>query len=201
SDSGNCLGRGCADYARCFYFKARKQMFGANVLVVNHALFFSDLALRREGANLLPDYKAVIFDEAHTLEDVAADHLGIQVSRGAPESVLTKPYSRQRRGLFAFFGSEDSIRQVEATRQAGERFFNAVLTWAANQPRNAWRTANPQSATRNSQSSDSVRVREPNVVPDGLSEELLKLASRVDEVAERLDEEQQIEFTAVADRV
>src|SRR5204863_927952 len=69
SDSGNCLGRQCPDYAKCFYFKARKQMFGANVLVVNHALFFSDLALRRAGASLLPDYKVAILDEAHTLED------------------------------------------------------------------------------------------------------------------------------------
>src|SRR6185437_7959259 len=50
SDSGNCLGRACPDYAKCFYFRARKQVFGAQLLVVNHALFFSDLALRREGA-------------------------------------------------------------------------------------------------------------------------------------------------------
>src|SRR6185437_8072846 len=45
SDSGNCLGRGCPDYAKCFYFQARKRIFGANLLIVNHALFFSDLAL------------------------------------------------------------------------------------------------------------------------------------------------------------
>jgi len=47
----------------------------ADVMVVNHALFFSDLALRREGASLLPDYDVVVFDEAHTVEQVAADHL------------------------------------------------------------------------------------------------------------------------------
>ena len=46
SDSGNCLGRSCGRLCGCFYFKARKQIFGANVLIVNHALFFSDLALR-----------------------------------------------------------------------------------------------------------------------------------------------------------
>src|SRR5436309_2377196 len=71
SDSGNCLGRKCSDYDRCFYFKARRQIYGANVLIVNHALFFSDLALRRSGGSLLPDYKIVIFDEANTLHDVA----------------------------------------------------------------------------------------------------------------------------------
>jgi ATP-dependent DNA helicase DinG len=195
SDSGNCLGRTCADYAKCFYFKARKQMYGANLLVVNHALFFSDLALRREGASLLPDYKAVIFDEAHTLEDVAADHLGIQVGRGSLDYVLNKLYNRQHRGLLSSFGSMESIRQVEATRQAGEHFFSALASWAASQPRRGWRGSQPTTSA-----SESLRVHQPNIVPDALSEELLKLASRVDEVAKDLDEEQQIEFTAAADR-
>src|SRR5437763_14570103 len=117
SDSGNCLGRGCKDYAKCFYFQARRQMFGAQILVVNHALFFSDLALRREGASLLPDYKVAVLDEAHTLEDVASDHLGIQVSRGALDWLLNKLYNpRSRRGLLAFIPSEDASFQVEATR-------------------------------------------------------------------------------------
>src|SRR6516162_7941931 len=62
SDSGNCLGKKCSDYEKCFYFKARKQIYGANLIVVNHALFFSDLALRRAGVSLLPNYRVVIFD-------------------------------------------------------------------------------------------------------------------------------------------
>src|SRR5262245_7222864 len=99
SDSGNCLGRQCPDHAACFYYKARRQVFGADLLVVNHALFFSDLALRRAGASILPDYKIVIFDEAHTLEDVAADHLGLQVSRGGLEYLLNKLHSPRGRGL------------------------------------------------------------------------------------------------------
>ncbi|MHB1424929.1 MAG: ATP-dependent DNA helicase, partial [Gemmataceae bacterium] len=131
SDSGNCLGRGCSDYAKCFYFQARKRMFGANLLIVNHALFFSDLALRRQGANLLPDYKVVIFDEAHTLEDVAADHLGLQISRGAVEYLLHKLFNpRTRRGLLAFIPSEDAAAQTEIVRHASERFFAAIRVWA-----------------------------------------------------------------------
>src|SRR5262249_59029979 len=78
SDSNNCLGRNCPENERCFYFKARRQVYSANVLVVNHALFFSDLALRRSGASLLPKYQVAILDEAHTLEDVAAEHMGLQ---------------------------------------------------------------------------------------------------------------------------
>src|SRR5579871_942876 len=126
SDSGNCLGRGCPDYAKCFYFQARKRIFGANLLIVNHALFFSDLALRRQGASLLPDYKIVIFDEAQTLEDVAADHLGLQFSRGAVEYLLNRLFNpRSRRGLLAFIPSEDAAAQTEIVRHANERFFAA----------------------------------------------------------------------------
>jgi ATP-dependent DNA helicase DinG len=197
SDSGNCLGRGCPDYTRCFYFKARKQMFGANLLVVNHALFFSDLALRRTGASLLPDYKVAIFDEAHTLEDVAADHLGLQVGRGSLDYLLNRLHTPRGRGLLAFIPSQEASRQVEVTRQAGEQFFNAVLTWGSRQARTGPR--NQPQLTRTA-SPESIRVREPNVVADVLSEELQKLASSLDKVAEDLEDEQKIEFTAVADR-
>jgi ATP-dependent DNA helicase DinG len=194
SDSGNCLGRGCPDYDKCFYFRARKQMFGARLLVVNHALFFSDLALRRHGANLLPDYKVVIFDEAHTLEDVAADHLGLQAGRGTVDYLLNRLFNpRSRRGLLAFIPSEDTAAQVEVTRGAAEQFFQSILRWAANQPRGG-----PRGQAR--PPSESLRVHEPGIVPDVLSEELTKLASCIDDAAEGLDDEQQIEFTAVADR-
>jgi ATP-dependent DNA helicase DinG len=196
SDSGNCLGRGCPDYANCFYFQARKRMFGANLLIVNHALFFSDLALRRQGASLLPDYKVVVFDEAHTLEDVAADHLGLQITRGSLEYLLNKLFSsRTRRGLLAFIPSEDALAQTEIVRHATERFFASIRVWAASQPKDHRGGARPAS------SSESLRVRQPNIVSDLLSEELQKLGSCLDAVAENLDDEQQIEFLAVADRV
>src|SRR6516225_2770249 len=131
SDSGNCLGRACPDYNGCFYYRARKQMHGAQLLVVNHALFFSDLALRRQGASLLPDYKVVVFDEAHTLEDVASDHLGIQISRGAVEYLLNKLFSpRTRRGLLAFIPNEDAAAQTEIVRHTTDRFFAAIRVWA-----------------------------------------------------------------------
>jgi len=193
SDSGNCLGRACPDYARCFYFKARKQMFGANILIVNHALFFSDLALRREGASILPDYKVAIFDEGHTLEDVASDHLGLKLGRGGLEYVLNKLFNRQRKGLFAYLRSDEGIHQVEATRQASDEFFGQVLEWIARQAR-------PDGRPGFRPSSDSVRVREPGIVADVLSEELIKLGSRIDTVAENIDEEHKIEFTALAER-
>jgi ATP-dependent DNA helicase DinG len=183
SDSGNCLGKQCPDHADCFYFKARKQIYGAQVLVVNHALFFSDLALRRQGASLLPDYRVVIFDEAHTLEDVAADHLGLQITRGGVEYLLNKLYSRHQRGILAASGTLEAIHQVQVVRNVSEQFFDVIRTWRQRQPRGAG------------------RVRQPHPVPDSISEEVLKLASRLDEHAKQLEtEEEEIEFTSLSSR-
>ena len=123
-------------------FKARKAMFGANLLVVNHALFFTDLALRRAGAGMLPKYEVVIFDEAHTLEDVAAEHLGLQVRRGSLDYLLNKLYNpRTRKGLLASLPAAYAATQVERTRQAGEQFFNSVMAWVAGQERAVGRGA------------------------------------------------------------
>jgi ATP-dependent DNA helicase DinG len=196
SDGGNCLGRACPDYARCFYFRARRAMAGAQLLVVNHALFFSDLALRRAGASLLPDYRVVVFDEAHTLEDVAAEHLGLHIGRGTVEYLLNRLHNpRSRRGLLSFLAALEAARQVETARQAAEQFFSAVLAWAGRQPVAAPRPGIARTAP------DAVRVREPYVVPNGLSEELVKLATQVDAVAADLDDEQKVEFTSVSDRL
>src|SRR6185295_2940148 len=100
SDSGNCLGRKCPTYKECFYYRARRRVQNAQLLVVNHALFFSDLALRRGGVSILPDYQAVIFDEAHTLESVASDHLGLSVTSGQVDYLLNKLFNdRTNKGL------------------------------------------------------------------------------------------------------
>src|SRR5262249_29077264 len=106
SDGGNCLGRQCPNYAECFYFKARRQVYTANLFIGTPALFSTDRALRRHGAGILPEYQVAILDEAHTVEDVAADHLGLQITRGAVEYLLNKLYSpRHNRGLLAYFGT------------------------------------------------------------------------------------------------
>jgi ATP-dependent DNA helicase DinG len=197
SDSGNCLGRACPEYSNCFYFRARKHMFGAQLFIVNHALFFSDLALRKQGGNMLPDYQVVIFDEAHTLEDVAADHLGLQFGRGSLDWLLNKlKHPRTGRGLLSYVPSDAGEKQLEATRQAAERFFQAILAWHGQQQLRPAPTG--RAAIR--ASNDSVRVREAGIVPDNLSEELSKLASRIDEMGENLEDENKIEFTSLAER-
>ena len=77
----NCLGSGCRHYAECFVMKARKRAAEAEVIVVNHHLFFADLALREESAaDLLPPADTVIFDEAHHLPDLARLFFGESIS-------------------------------------------------------------------------------------------------------------------------
>jgi len=76
-----CLGTKCKDYERCFLTQVRQKAMEADIVVVNHHLFFADLAIRKSDvAAILPDYAAVIFDEAHELEDIATDYFGFHVS-------------------------------------------------------------------------------------------------------------------------
>ncbi len=79
--SETCLGQKCPDYDPCFITRMRQRAMDADIVVVNHHLFFADLALRGgQYGQVLPDYSAVVFDEAHQIEDVAAEYFGAQVS-------------------------------------------------------------------------------------------------------------------------
>jgi ATP-dependent DNA helicase DinG len=81
STRDNCLGGDCPRYKECFVMEARKQALAADLVVVNHHLFFADLALRDEGvAELLPACNTVIFDEAHQLPDTASLFFGESLS-------------------------------------------------------------------------------------------------------------------------
>ena len=80
-----CLGRRCPRVQTCFAESARQQAARADLVIANHALYFADLALRdgAEGARVLPEHDAVVFDEAHKLEETAASWLGARVTNGA----------------------------------------------------------------------------------------------------------------------
>ncbi|MCA8964391.1 MAG: ATP-dependent DNA helicase [Planctomycetes bacterium] len=80
AEHGNCLQRACKHYDQCHWQRARRRMQTAQVLVVNHALYFADVALRMAGAAYLPAHRAVIFDEAHHLDRVATESLGLRIS-------------------------------------------------------------------------------------------------------------------------
>lgn len=88
-----CKGQDCRFYDRCFYYQMRRQAQEASIILVNHALFFSDLVLRQSGdadAKLLPDYDFVVFDEAHHLESAAAGAFGISFSSARLPGLVEK---------------------------------------------------------------------------------------------------------------
>jgi ATP-dependent DNA helicase DinG len=185
SDSGNCMGRACPTHQQCFYYAARRRMAHAQVLVVNHALFFADLALRRGGGSLLPNHDVVIFDEAHMAESVAGDHLGIGVSSGGVERVLSKLHNdRTHRGLLVHYGMHDLEADVRRCRRAAEDFFAKVQD--ALEPRGAppW------------------RVAAPRLVENVLGEPLLGLARRLRTAADGLSSDaERHDLTSLADRI
>ena len=83
SNRENCLGADCPQFRACYVVKARREAMAADLVVVNHHLFFADLALRDSGvAELLPTVDVVVFDEAHQLLETGLQFLGVQLSTG-----------------------------------------------------------------------------------------------------------------------
>jgi ATP-dependent DNA helicase DinG len=76
-----CTGQKCAEFQSCFITAMHQRAQEADLIIVNHHLFFADLAIRQDDfGSILPEYSAVIFDEAHEIEDVASDYFGRQIS-------------------------------------------------------------------------------------------------------------------------
>jgi ATP-dependent DNA helicase DinG len=106
-----CIGSKCKDYDRCFLTLVRQKAMEADIVVVNHHLFFADLAIRKSDvAAILPDYSAVIFDEAHDLEDVATDYFGFHISNYRLSEFI--------------HDAKKMEADVELVSRASERFFN-----------------------------------------------------------------------------
>lgn len=80
SQKDRCLGGGCPFLRDCFVSRMRQRAASATIVVVNHHLFMADLAVRERGAELIPRFRAVVFDEAHRIEEVATEYFGITVS-------------------------------------------------------------------------------------------------------------------------
>lgn len=127
AEHGNCLGAKCPERKRCFLFRARAQMHDADLLVANHHLLFSDLAMRREGAGFLPDVAAVVMDEAHTVEDTASDHLGIRLSPYAFEHWLRRLFMPETgKGLLGYLRAGPAAQTVTRLWDAVPELFHAV---------------------------------------------------------------------------
>ena len=85
AESDSCLRARCPYYSRCFFYKSRREIASSQLLIVNHHLLFSDLAIKSASesseAGILPPFKRVIFDEAHHLNDAATSHFGMRATK------------------------------------------------------------------------------------------------------------------------
>ena len=171
SDSGNCMGRACPSHKSCFYFRARRRMEHAQIIIVNHALFFSDVSLRSQGVSILPDYDAVILDEAHTVESVAGDHLGPGITSGQISYILKKLYNdRTNKGLLVEGGFTKAQQQVNRCYIAADDLFGEILEWKQNHPKS------------------NGRMYKKRMFPNVLSGELSRLAGMIRQIASGIED-------------
>jgi len=130
SEHGNCRGRKCPHFRDCFYWHARRRLESADIIVANHALMFSDLVLKEQGASVLPDYRYVMIDEAHNIEHVAEDHFGINISNRKIKFLLNGLYNPQtHKGLLAYIDAEKAIDMVRRTDAEAKVFFKQIQAW------------------------------------------------------------------------
>ena len=138
STADTCTGQKCAHYEQCYVFKMRRKAADADVVVVNHHLFFADLALRSSsagdlGAAVLPRYDAVIFDEAHAVEEVATEHFGASLSsRRATELGRDALTTLNKHQLLT--GAQDA---AQALLREGADFFEAAKALRESDPARA----------------------------------------------------------------
>ncbi len=125
SDRDNCLGRQCETYDTCFYFKIRREMQDADLLIVNHHLLFSDLAIRKdseEALGVLPDYDYLIIDEAHHLEATATNHASIDFSNTRVKWLLDSLSN-----LAKVFESRQLTTEVDEARDQANTLFRTII--------------------------------------------------------------------------
>jgi ATP-dependent DNA helicase DinG len=122
--SDACLGQSCPDYNRCFITEMRRKAIESDLIIVNHHLFFADLSVRQQAggapdAGVLPEAAAVIFDEAHELEDIASQYFGLSVSNLRFEE-LARDTDAQLRGKQ---GAESLPAVTQQLRERARLFF------------------------------------------------------------------------------
>ena len=119
--SETCTGQKCPDFSRCFITWMHQRAHEADLVIVNHHLFFADLAIRQgDFGSILPEYGAVIFDEAHEIEDVSSDYFGWQISNYRFEDLARDTEQAIR---LSAAGSPELLRGVGRVRENSREFF------------------------------------------------------------------------------
>ena len=185
SDSGNCMGRKCKHHDSCFYYAARRRVQNSQILIVNHALFFSDLALRAQGGGILPKYDSVIFDECHTIEAVAGDHLGLQISNSQIDYTLRKLYNpRTEKGILVALGLKQLTQDTYRCMESLDDLTADLVGWQLGQEKT------------------NGRVRAPLLIKSVLGERLQSLSEQLERYGQDLkDANSRLEMMSASQRL
>ncbi len=176
SEAHVCTQKTCGQDPRCFYQQARKRLLAADVIVLNHTLLFILLGSpgtqeERESGFLFPN-DFIIFDEAHTVEQVASKQIGIGISQYGLRSSIQRLYNaRTRKGLFTVMRDAAGVRLAAELVDDVDKFFAAV------------------ESKSNFRKGREFRVRDVDLVPDTITARLTALQARVADVVKRADDE------------
>src|SRR6201993_391975 len=176
SEAHICTQKTCGQNPRCFYQQARKRLLAADLIVLNHTLLFMLLGSPqeqegRESGFLFPN-DFIIFDEAHTVEQVASKQIGVGVSQYGLRSTIQRLYNaRTRKGLFTMLCDAAGVQLAAELIDDLEKFFDAVES---------------KSDFRKGR---EFRVRDIDLVPDTITGRLVALQGRIAEVVKRSDDE------------
>jgi ATP-dependent DNA helicase DinG len=171
-----CTPKTCGGTSRCFYQEARKKLLTADLIVVNHTLFFLvlesiGLVEGRTSGYLFPN-DFVILDEAHTVEAVAARQIGLGVSQFGLKQALFRLYNpKSKKGLFTVLRAQEAVRETAETIEIVDRFFQAVEEAAE------------------FRKGRECRVRQPGIVPDTVTIALARVQAAVVAAVKQAEDE------------
>ncbi|MBN2211599.1 MAG: DEAD/DEAH box helicase family protein [Sedimentisphaerales bacterium] len=186
SDAGSCMGRKCNYANSCFYQMARRRLWGADIIVTNHALLFTDLALKQQSASLLPRFDRVIIDEAHNVENVAGSHFGLRLTNHQVNFLVSRIFNvRTEKGVLAAYIDTEGKKLITRANEQADIFFNQVLNFSDMQET----------------SGGNGRVMRPETFTNVLRSPLVDLGMHLRNLSQNLtDEQDQTEMGNYADR-
>jgi ATP-dependent DNA helicase DinG len=170
-----CTARTCGMGPECFYQRARREAESARVLVLNHSLFFNFLAgaeavLEERGYLFHNDF--IVFDEAHTLEGVAARHLGLDISHGSLRYLLHRLFHpRTQKGIVAALRSSEAMKLVLEAEDESDLFFDRIERGL------------------DFKRAREIRLREPGITENSLDLPLARLYRNLADAARAIDDE------------
>ena len=192
SEQHVCTQKTCAKNPRCFYQAMRRRVSGADMVVLNHALFFTllggtvDLEERGHGVLFAKDF--VILDEAHTIEDVASRHIGLEVSQLGLRRSLQRLYNpRSKKGLFQAMKNGPACHVVAELIPKSDAFFSDVSAACVFKRGRAYRVREPGLADASELSGGLTRLSELLKIA-GAKESNENRRSELEEAASRLQE-------------